>query len=861
MTDVLSADGIGSGTGVELANKLGQSLTKELSRELMAGRSKGGVMVVDHNFKVVMIDATVAQYCSVSAGQSQGKRFYALFPSLLGSLFASELHEVLAFVGRKQCSRPAENTLLEQFSQAFEKPAGAELKKGPALNAISIRAYPDGNSIYALIQLQWRTDPGCLEASLSYAQDNARLVAEQQGLYGRPLNFDSNAIMVIIDSKGVIQSISAAAEQLLGYSQTLLKGSSVRVIFPDLNAMDEVGDIGESLAILSAQSPLGHILAATAEGQTRRLDIQSFRSADKSAELILLCRDCTDSSRKIEQLINRGQLFDSTAKSVADGVLVVDAEGFVQEINPIAEQLLSFELDRSKAVQIHTVMPLANEETGITVTPVEDALSRASNVEVSESLLLKVRGAEPLAVAVSAFPIRNTIGHVEKCLVIFRPLSEARRVSSRLLWQSMHDTLTGLPNRKSLAERIQRAIKSAKRDGAIHALLYIDLYNFSVINDTSGHMAGDELLVQFAHLLIEAAGPSDIAARIGNDEFALLLHCMNYDRAMAMAEQVLDVIKDFSITWEGETLKVGASIGGIMIDSDALSDIDLMISAGSSCAAARDKGRNKIHFQSFNEEVSKRRRLATSMPKIVSALDEDRFTLYAQPIVSLNPNVALPKYYEILVRMRDNDGTILPPSEFIPVAEHYSLIDDLDKWVFTNALAFLKKLRQTTAVLPTLAVNLSGSTVGDENAIDYILAGFSDSGIAPKHIQFEITETAAVKHLSEAKQLIGTLRSVGVSFALDDFGSGLSSFAYLKELPIDCLKIDSSFIQTMDNSEVDYSVVSTINHLGHIMGVSTVAEGVENKTQHQLLKKIGVDYVQGFQVQRPKPLDKGIPPI
>jgi len=392
-------------------------------------------------------------------------------------------------------------------------------------------------------------------------------------------------------------------------------------------------------------------------------------------------------------------------------------------------------------------------------------------------------------------------------------------------------------------------------------LLYIDLYNFSVINDTSGHMAGDELLVQFARLLMEITGPSDIAARIGNDEFALLLHCINYDKAMAMAEQVLEVIKDFSIPWEGETLRVGASIGGIMIDSEALSDIDLMISAGSSCAAARDKGRNKIHFQSFNEEVTKRRRLATSMPKIVSALDENRFTLFAQPIVSLNPNVALPKYYEILVRMRDSDGTIVPPSEFIPVAEHFSLIDDLDKWVFTNALKFLQKRQKRGELLLTLAVNLSGTTVGDENAIDYILAGFSDSGIPPKHIQFEITETAAVKHLPEAKRLIATLRSVGVSFALDDFGSGLSSFAYLKELPIDCLKIDASFIKTMDNSDVDYSVVSTINHLGHIMGVSTVAEGVESKSQHQLLKKIGVDYIQGFLVKHPQLLDKIIDPI
>lgn len=590
------------------------------------------------------------------------------------------------------------------------------------------------------------------------------------------------------------------------------------------------------------------------------MDIQGFTCADGSQELILFCRDFTHSSLITEELSNRGRLFDCASKSVADAVLVVDAEGFIAEMNPMAEQLLGFELDRSKPTQIEAVMPLANEETGVRVTPVQDALTQATSIQETESLLLKVRGAEPMPVAVSAFPMRDGMNRIYRCLVIFRPLSEARRVSSRLRWQSMHDTLTGLPNRKSLAERLQRAIETAKREGSIHALLYIDLYNFSVINDTSGHMAGDELLIQFARLLMEITGPSDIAARIGNDEFALLLPCINYDKAMATAEQVLELIKDFSIPWEDETLRVGASIGGIMIDAEALSDIDLMISAGSSCAAARDKGRNKIHFQSFNEEVTKRRRLATSMPKIVSALDENRFTLFAQPIVSLNPSVALPKYYEILVRMRDSDGTILPPSEFIPVAEHFSLIDDLDKWVFTNALQFLQKRQQRGELLPTLAVNLSGTTVGDENAIDYILAGFSDSGIPPKHIQFEITETAAVKHLPEAKRLIATLRSVGVSFALDDFGSGLSSFAYLKELPIDCLKIDSSFIKTMDNSDVDYSVVSTINHLGHIMGVSTVAEGVENRSQHQLLKKIGVDYIQGFLVKHPQQLDKILSP-
>jgi len=893
MTDVLNTDGTVVGA------QLKQSLDQEISKDIVAARLRGGVMVVDHNFKVVMIDRKAANFCNVSSGQSQGKRFYSLFPNLLGSLFASELHEILITGGEKRYSRPSYNVFLDQLSEVFEEQAQPkEVMPAPMqalLQTVSMRAYPDGTNVYGLISLDFNADQETIKTDRSRATSFTQPPVNDTNLesapsatntnftgrkyskadtqidevFSRTIDFDENTAVLVIDCYGYISTLNSSAEKVFGYSEALLKGSSIRLLFPDLNSLDSLDSLGsldirDNLTQLFTRNPQGYISAATSQGQTQRLDVQVLtcgnKSDDASGELILLCRDRTAMSLATEELANRGRLFDRISQSVADAVLVVDVEGFVVEMNPIAEQLLGFELDTSKALQIEAVMPLANEETGIRVTPVHDALTKATNIEVSQSLLLKVRGAEPMSVAVSAFPMRDAMNRVQKCLVIFRPLSEARRVSSRLRWQSMHDTLTGLPNRKSLAERLQRAIEGAKRDGSIHALLYIDLYNFSVINDTSGHMAGDELLVQFARLLNEVTGPSDIAARIGNDEFALLLHCINYDKAMAMAEQVLEVIKAFSIPWEGETLRVGASIGGIMVDAEALSDIDVMISAGSSCAAARDKGRNKIHFQSFNEEVTKRRRLATSMPKIVSALDENRFTLFAQPIVSLNKNVTLPRYYEILVRMRDVDGTILPPSEFIPVAEHFSLIDDLDKWVFANSLQFLQKLQRGGHPLPTLAVNLSGSTVGDENAIDYILAGFSDSGIAPKHIQFEITETAAVKHLPEAKRLIATLRSVGVSFALDDFGSGLSSFAYLKELPIDCQKIDSSFIQTMDNSDVDYSVVSTINHLGHIMGVSTVAEGVENKTQYDLLKKMGVDYIQGFLVKHPEPLEEILKP-
>ena len=822
----------------------------ELSRALVAARLKGGVMVVDRNFRVVMIDRKAADFCQVSSGQSQGKRFYALFPALLGSAFTAELHEMISTISHRHFTPAADSRLLNQFAQAFSRGSSSLL-------AISMTAYEDGANIYGLIQFTLQSsvkktsneqtalpklESGALDGETDHGQANAFLI-------------DENSAYITTDRFGFISRVSERAQKLFAYNDDLLLGSSVRTLFPGLDEMEGL-DLEENLKSLSAKHLQGYLLAATSQGESRYLDIKLFHSAADKDELVIICHDRTEASQQADELINRGQLFDLTARHIADAVLLVDAEGFLLEMNPIAEQLLGFELDKSSPIQIHMAMPLANEETGVAVTPVHDALNKALNVESDQSLLLKVRGAMTMSVSVSAFPLRDLMGRISRCLVIFRPLSEARRVSSRLTWHAMHDSLTGLPNRASLSKRIQKAIEIARQEGAIHALLYIDLYNFSVINDTSGHTAGDELLKEFAQLLMRLAGPSDIAARIGNDEFALLLHRVNYDKAMLLAEQILAELKQLRVPWEGEVLKIGASIGAILIDETALSDIDLMISAGSSCATARDKGRNKIHFQSFNEEVARRRNLATSMPKIVSALDEDRFTLFAQPIVPINATSGPAKCYEVLVRMRDSDGSILPPSEFIPGAEHFSLIDDLDKWVFSHSLKFLQRLQSKGLPLPLLSVNLSGTTVGDENAIDYILSGFSETGISPKHIQFEITETAAVKHLQEAKRLISTLRSVGVSIALDDFGSGLSSFAYLKELPIDCLKIDSSFIHTMENSDVDYSVVSTINHLGHIMGITTVAEGVENQQQLQLLKKIGVDYLQGFLFQHPQPLDQ-----
>ena len=372
MTEVLDTDGIGSGADSTIASQS----DSELSRAKISARLKGGVMVVDGNFKVVMIDSRAAGFCGLSSGQSQGKPFYSLFPSLLGSLFATQLHEVETLMGARRGSRPIDNDFLDQFVSACSH----HLEENSVLFGISMRAYAEAGSTYGLIQLKLQT--ALINESTADTASPHRL-DQLTNKHRHDFSAAEDAILIVTDCYGYIEAISHSAQELFGYSEQLLKGSSARVLFPGLDGLEGM-NITEALPVLSAQHSQGYILAATAEGETKALDAQLFNGADDSDKFILLCRDRTDASRDAEELTNRGHLFDLTTSSVADAVLMLDSEGFVTEMNPIAEQLLGFELDISKAVQIQAVMPLANEDTGISVTPIQDALNKARAVEVTQ---------------------------------------------------------------------------------------------------------------------------------------------------------------------------------------------------------------------------------------------------------------------------------------------------------------------------------------------------------------------------------------------------------------------------------------------------------------------------------------------
>ncbi|MGV6807132.1 MAG: EAL domain-containing protein [bacterium] len=323
-----------------------------------------------------------------------------------------------------------------------------------------------------------------------------------------------------------------------------------------------------------------------------------------------------------------------------------------------------------------------------------------------------------------------------------------------------------------------------------------------------------------------------------------------------LAEELIDAARSFSFPWEERRLKIGLSVGAKVIDSDVASEIDVLVAAGASCAAAKESGRNRVNFHYRAKEIALRKSMGEWIPRISEALEENRFQIYCQPIVPVRPDDEESRHFEILVRMLDAQGQLVLPGKFIPPAEHYGLIEDIDKWVLNYVFDYQARRMREGLPLTKFAINLSGKSIGDETLSEHILSNFEATGLDPHLFQFEITETAAIRNFDRAMELIRTLKTAGCYFALDDFGSGLSSFGYLKELPVDYLKIDGSFIRNMESNDVDYSMVSTINHLGHIMGIETIAECVENKAQLAMLKKIGVDYVQGHLFSEPRPIDE-----
>lgn len=486
------------------------------------------------------------------------------------------------------------------------------------------------------------------------------------------------------------------------------------------------------------------------------------------------------------------------------------------------------------------------EEIDNAITPRANAFARS----LSDAARFVERSLLIANFALAALLAALTIWRVGKVI------TQKRLYESALAWQASHDDLTGVSNRRAFEDRLAKAVSVSKRGDSVPcALLYIDLDQFKLVNDTCGHAAGDALLRRVCTPLQALLTPEDTFARLGGDEFSILATKADMARATALAENVRAAVDRFDFHWNGRKFSVTASVGLVHSDATIVSPEDMLMKADMACFMAKEKGRNRVHLHcDEDQELLVRIREMNWVQRIQAALDEDRFSLYAQDIVPLAADDDEGLHLEILIRMRDEDGALVPPSSFIPAAERFGLMKLIDRWVVTRTFQILAERHALEPARPIscCAINLSGATIGDDAFLDFLKQTFAEFRIAPRVICFEVTETTAIVNLDAARAFVHDLRALGCTFALDDFGSGMSSFNYLKELPVDYLKIDGAFVRNLLTDRPDRAMVEMISHVGHIMGKRIVAEFVETAAIADALRDIGVDYGQGYGIAPPR---------
>ncbi len=559
----------------------------------------------------------------------------------------------------------------------------------------------------------------------------------------------------------------------------------------------------------------------------------------------------------IQRLTEEKDRVQVTLQSIGDGVLTTDLNGRVTYLNPVAARLTGWSDAEARGRPLTEVLCVAEESSGDALPDLLPlCLSKAGPVVLeADTVLVDRSGARESAVEITASPIRDHSRRIIGMVVVAHDVTELRGMARVMSYQARHDPLTGLINRREFEVRLWQALEQRREAGRPHALCYLDLDQFKLVNDTCGHLAGDELLKQIAELLQQRLCQADVLARLGGDEFGLLLHDCELDHAHRVADALCAALRRHRFEWEGNVFTVGVSIGVVDLDAGS-TPAALLAAADAACYVAKDEGRNRVHsVYPQDRQFARRNDQMQWATRIQRALDEARFELSFQRIKALSTEEA--DMAELLLCMVGEEGERIAPGVFLPAAERFNMMPAIDRAVVQLAFGLLAERQPVgRGRIARFTVNLSGQSLSDDQFLDYVLEQLDTSGADPLRICFEITETAVIANLGRARRFIEALRRRGCRFALDDFGSGLSSYAYLRALPVDYLKIDGMFVRQMCRDAVDYSMVESINQVGHVMGIRTIAEYVEEEAVMEALRDMGVDYVQGFGVHRPEPLVK-----
>jgi diguanylate cyclase (GGDEF)-like protein/PAS domain S-box-containing protein len=596
------------------------------------------------------------------------------------------------------------------------------------------------------------------------------------------------------------------------------------------------------------------------QGQMARLEISSTPvEYDKGRALLITGVEIlpTMTSQALRLPAELGSEPPSLAlNSLAEAIIATDKDGRINYMNPAAEQLTGSALDAATGKVLEEIVSLVDEtDRRLLSDPVHQALTTGAAVNLSRrALMLSRANGSERSIELSASPIRNSARELVGSVVMLHDVTEMRGLTRQMSYQAAHDALTGLVNRREFERRLEEAIESGHRGDGQHVLSYLDLDRFKLVNDTSGHLAGDSMLREVAKLLRDAVRDSDTVGRLGGDEFGILLVGCPLEKARQIADDVCRAVGDHRFVWRDKIFNIGASIGLVEISRESGTLEELLAAADTACYVAKRQGTGRVVVYSARDEALARHTGEIQwLQRLQSALKENRFHLYHQLIVPAHGEDGGP-VMEVLVRLRDESGHDLLPGEFMRAAERYRLMGLVDRWVVQTTLSALGRGAISLPPQHSLAINISGQTLGDLQFLEFVVECLDSTGVTPGQVCFEIAESAVIANLDHARRFVGVLHGMGCQFALDDFGSGVGSFSNLKTLPLDYLKIDGSFIRNLARDSVNQAMVTAMIKLARTLNFKVIAEQVEDSASEEAARRMGVDYLQGYAIGRPQPL-------
>ena len=659
-------------------------------------------------------------------------------------------------------------------------------------------------------------------------------------------------IVIVHDEKILLANESAASlvglesAQLIGRDIADLVKPAYRALFRNTMAKRLAGEnVPQRLEI---QLINGSESGFWVEAQSSNIEFHG------NPAILTVARDVSHRKSLEVSLSRSKRQAQYTLESIAEGVITTDNDGHVDYMNQSAETSIGTNRDDAAGHRIGDLFQLVDDADRRPLgDPVERCLAMRRRVNMGRhAVMVSSDGEQEHSIEITASPIRGPGSSISGAVVVFHDVGEIRGLTRKMSYQATHDPLTGLINRREFERRLDEAMDSAHSEEAVHMLFYMDLDRFKAVNDSCGHLAGDNMLREVASIIREQVRDSDFVGRLGGDEFGSLLIGCPIEKARQIATDICVAVADYRFVWKDKIFNIGISIGLVEISHVSGSLQDLMSAADSACYVAKQQGRGKVHVYSARDEVIARERGDIQwLRQLQSALHEDKFQLAIQPILAMTGGIESGPAVEVLIRLPDDQGRTANSAEFLLPAERYQLMPQIDRWVVNSALMAVSSGEIKLTRGRSCAINLSGQTLGDESFLGFVVEALDRTGIAPSAVCFEITETAILSNVQHAQRFIEVLHGIGCEFSLDDFGSGLGSFSSLKHLPIDYLKIDGTYTRNLQSDEVNQEMVVAMIKLARTMQFRIVAEQVEHQEDFDWLRDVGVDFVQGYLIDAP----------